>query len=113
MADEMGPTFSRFLDLAPELRAIIYKMYIKDFASGVLVRPTQPPLTRVCRLTRNEALPIFYSTCTTHLQLRAGNDFQNTTIAAERFLQTLTAPNIGAMRSVEVAVYLKPILQRS
>lgn len=59
--------FTRLLDLPPELRCNIYSWYMAAFP-GDLKTPTQPPLTRICRLVREEATPIFYQA--SNLQFR-------------------------------------------
>ncbi|KXT00745.1 hypothetical protein AC579_10220 [Pseudocercospora musae] len=57
-ADE-SRTFHGFQDLPTELREIIYEFYVDAFPEK-LVCPTQPPLTRINKLIREEALPIFF-----------------------------------------------------
>ena len=54
--------FRRLMDLPPELRLLIYTLYFKSLPD--LEEPTQPPISRVCRLVRQESLPLFFSTCT-------------------------------------------------
>lgn len=49
----------RFLDLPAELRNRIYHYSVVNERG--LVRPIQPPITRVCRQLRQEALGIFYA----------------------------------------------------
>jgi hypothetical protein len=66
-ADE-GSTFSRLLDLPPEIRNMIYEFYMDSFRAApytvyetrVLLLPDQPPLGRVSRQLRQEVLPLFY-----------------------------------------------------
>ncbi len=50
--------FPRFMDLPPELRVEIYGHHFRSFDEGILA--VQPPLTTVCKLLRQEALPMFY-----------------------------------------------------
>lgn len=64
------PEFDRFTELPPELRAKIYAYYFAEFEEA-LVAPKQPPLTRTSRMVRREALPLFYSSCTFELPMRA------------------------------------------
>ena len=52
------PEFHCFSDLAPELRLIVYGHYLESIEQGTA--PTQPPLARVSRMLREEALPVFY-----------------------------------------------------
>lgn len=54
------PSFTRYLDLPAELRSRINELYLNELPR-VLAPCAQPPLTRVCRLIRNESLPLFYS----------------------------------------------------
>lgn len=62
------PTFSRFLDLPPEIRERIYELRylddirLLDIPSYNISEIKEPSLTRVSKLVRKEALPIFYST---------------------------------------------------
>jgi hypothetical protein len=60
--------FDRFLQLAPELRTIVYQIYYGDFAR-LPTMPHQPPLTLVSKDIHAEALPIFYTNCTFFLRL--------------------------------------------
>jgi hypothetical protein len=60
--------FPRFLKLAPELRTIIYQKYHEDF-DQLRTLPRQPPLSRVSKQVRAEALPIFYANSTFVLRL--------------------------------------------
>ncbi|KAF7187523.1 hypothetical protein HII31_11147 [Pseudocercospora fuligena] len=66
-ADE-NPTFTKFLDLPPELRCKIYDCYTKDFPI-TLRHPTQPPLARIHPIIRTELLPIFYCSATFKIEL--------------------------------------------
>lgn len=62
-ADE-NHTFDRFTELPPELRNLIYGFsyqYFEDWRSHGATR-TPPPIAQVCRLIRNETLPLFYQT---------------------------------------------------
>lgn len=58
--DDAKYTFKRFLDIPPELRNRVYEFYIADFPSSLKL-PTKPPLSRTCRLLRQEVLPVFYA----------------------------------------------------
>ncbi|KAK5745185.1 hypothetical protein LTR17_001637 [Elasticomyces elasticus] len=59
LADE-SVTFSRFMELPPELRLAIYSAHFGTFKKGMTV--VSPPITAVCSQIRAEALPLFYST---------------------------------------------------
>lgn len=68
-ADEQR-TFHRFPDLPPELRAYIFELHFSSF--GVLEAPGRPPVTQVSRQFRQEALPLFYKTCTFAVKVNRG-----------------------------------------
>ncbi|KAK4958080.1 hypothetical protein LTR10_004505 [Elasticomyces elasticus] len=51
-------TFGRFMDLAPELRVLVYEYYLAGL-SKELYCPVQPPLSRICRQIRTEVMPMF------------------------------------------------------
>jgi hypothetical protein len=50
--------FPRFLELAPELRNMVYLYAMDD--NKRRVRPAPPPVSRTCRLIRAESLPVFF-----------------------------------------------------
>ena len=52
-------SFTKFLDLPPEVRVRIYELHDEDF-DAVLSTPTLPPLARTCKLLQREVSPIFY-----------------------------------------------------
>lgn len=56
-------SFARFLQLPPELRVMIYEHHI-DSLSTVPSVHSQPALTRISRLVRQESLPLFYARST-------------------------------------------------
>ncbi|KAK4958081.1 hypothetical protein LTR10_004506 [Elasticomyces elasticus] len=60
--------FTKFTDLPPELRTIVYDYYLAEF-SEELRNPVQPPLTRVCRLLRTATLPVFYDRTIFYLRM--------------------------------------------
>jgi hypothetical protein len=60
-ADE-APAFRHFMDLPPELGVLVYTFHFESFYP--MQAPAQPPVSRVCRILRKEALPVFYQTCT-------------------------------------------------
>ncbi|KAF7193769.1 hypothetical protein HII31_04838 [Pseudocercospora fuligena] len=45
------------MDLPPELRCKIYEFSVASL--NIPSKPTQPPITKICRIVRREALPIF------------------------------------------------------
>lgn len=62
-------TFYRFLDLPAELRVSVLEYHISSLDT-VPSRASQPPVCLASRQLRLEALPIFYSTCTFHIEMR-------------------------------------------
>lgn len=50
-----------FLKLPAELRNIIYKLVLVATPTTTVTSRTQPPLTKVCKQVRNEALSIYYA----------------------------------------------------
>lgn len=57
-ADEEGQKFGRFLELPPELRVRIYELHFESF--GTVYGPSDPPITKVSRVVRQESLALFY-----------------------------------------------------
>ncbi|KAK4901503.1 hypothetical protein LTR27_001275 [Elasticomyces elasticus] len=55
---DVHATFDRFMDLAPELRVMVYEYYLTDLPK-TLQCPVQPPMSRVSSQTRIEVLPVF------------------------------------------------------
>ncbi|KAF7191930.1 hypothetical protein HII31_06740 [Pseudocercospora fuligena] len=72
-------TFDRLMSLPAELRVLIYEWYFRDLdlspeaqgrdAFGIPTVKSQPPLTKTCRVIREESLPIFYQESTFHIRL--------------------------------------------
>ena len=61
---------SPFLSLPAEMRESIYYFYVDSWSEscerddsdeGLPIPPYEPPITRICRLVRNESIPVFYS----------------------------------------------------
>lgn len=103
--EDMNPTFSRFEDLPPEIRTIVYEIYMNDFAGKDLERPTQPPLARATRLLRKEALPVFYGKCTFVVYLDSGmHSYYRSGVrdVSSKYLKALSAENVGYMRNIAI-----------
>lgn len=62
-----------FEKLPAELRVAVYGFYLQDLPNGK-ASPAQPPITRVSKLIRQEALPLFYDTAAWHLHLEFKKD---------------------------------------
>jgi hypothetical protein len=61
---DLERTFTKFLDLPPELVTRICEFYVSDFdREEALWMPAQPPLARTSTFLRKTVLPIFYSQC--------------------------------------------------
>ncbi|KAK5701933.1 hypothetical protein LTR97_004751 [Elasticomyces elasticus] len=65
---DLVETFAKFVNLAPELRTLVYGYYLDEFEEQ-LDCPTQPPLARSCRLARKESLPLFYDRTRLNIKL--------------------------------------------
>ena len=100
--DKMG--FTRFTKLPPEPRNMIYEYAMGDYPD-LLYCPTQPPLTRVCRAMRVEALPIFFDLTTFVLKLdvHGGRSTHRIQFSFEAlaFLSGLSDANCGMIRSLQ------------
>ena len=105
MEDDMDPSFRGFLDLPPEIRTIIYDLYMSDFATESLQYPCQPPLTRASQLLRKETLPLFFSTCTLCIDTKVENDGSLTAQKrCEAYPGKLTKANLGLIRTFNIEV---------
>ena len=115
MGADKRRTFSKFVELPPELRKTIYEFYLTDFQGRVLQLPAQPPLARTCQLLRSEVLPLFYSTYEFQLQYRSisTSDFTKVRFrlydTSYIFLTTLAPGCIGDLRKLELSFYDKGI----
>ena len=96
--------FGRFIDLPPELRNAIYEYYMADFPRR-LTAPTQPPLTRTCRLMRSEALPIFYHQTSFVVDLGTYPDRLRLHPNATSFVSGLSETNCAWIRSLHFVVH--------
>ncbi|KAK5138322.1 hypothetical protein LTR08_003383 [Meristemomyces frigidus] len=101
MDKDATPVFERFLDLPPELRMHVYGWYMAAFPA-TLKGPSQPPLTRMARLVRQESLPAFYSMCCFEVGVFRfrGRRPSRLHYAPETsgFLKALTAENCAGIR---------------
>lgn len=69
-------TFSRFSDLPPELRQVVFEWYFVSISQEFpLLTFKQPHVTMVSRLFRKEALPLFYRLCTFELEIMTCQSF--------------------------------------
>lgn len=98
--------FPRFTELPAELRRIIYGFYIADFP-GSLRLPTKPPLSRTCKLLRQEVLPMFYGNV--ELQIELKQDSNNPrrfaeSINTQLFLLHLASADAACIRRLKLVV---------
>lgn len=102
---DMSPSFSRFIDLPPEIRTIVYELYMSDFTGKSLSCPTSTPITRVSRMLRSESLPLFYRTATFMFSFQTGVD--GAAVIDSRhgiFLDALAKANLGFVRKMDMRV---------
>jgi len=67
---DKASSFHRFLDLAPELRVMIYAY---AFDNKARTRPVPPPICRVNQEIRNESLPVFFENVTMNVHVFEGD----------------------------------------
>lgn len=104
--EDDSPKFRHFVDLAPELRSRIYSYYIAQFPE-MLLTPAQPPLSKICKLIRNEVLPVFYGGHTFVLKFdHIAYLVRPTMIRATRdtycFVEALTKASTAEIRNVQM-----------
>ena len=100
-ADEQAE-FSRFQDLAPELRVNIYKLYFLSLP--MLEEPTQPPISKVLRLIRQESLPVFFET-TTFIVKIIKNPWWNSVFNEPEYFSNMPENHIKKIRSLSIRNY--------
>ncbi|CAK1362929.1 hypothetical protein CB0940_04924 [Cercospora beticola] len=114
-ADEVQQS-DRFEDLPPELRERIHQFHISSLPQRLFC-PTQPPVTRVCKLFRKEALPVFHKLVTFELRFylitdryRLGDDISKAQLRpcfqTSQFLETLRTSDETEARLENVVVYV-------
>lgn len=75
IADRTAATFTSFLRLPPEMRNKIYDMYLQDLPYNECHGSAfhlPPPLAEVCKTTRTELVPLFYSTFRFQIAIKDG-----------------------------------------
>jgi hypothetical protein len=102
-------SFDRFSDLPPELRQQIFMQYFDSFDEPPCNTSDsepggQPPITRVSRQTRLEALPMFYSRfsftfCTTWC-------YTASICVNKRFIRNTAAQNFARIRFLKLSGYI-------
>lgn len=109
---DMNPTFTRFIDLPPQLRVRIYELYMADFTTKSLRHPIDPPLTRTNRLLRSEALPIFYQQCTFCIEIEIDAEphprrqLLQVQRSSKAFIRALSSLKIRYMRQLEIKFHI-------
>lgn len=100
-------TFSRFSDLPPEIRQIIYNLHFKFLDTCTSTNKYQPPITLASRGIRHESLPLFYECCEFSV-LTSGNrhaqkSFNMALHAGVRaFVETTSAQNLARIRKMYI-----------
>lgn len=91
----------RFLDLPPELRVHVYTYHLQSLSTMKGHFPTQPPITTVSKLLRQESLPLFYQNCTFQV------DFDSVECDAEatRYFDIADQVHSRAIRKISAVYY--------
>ncbi|CZT25437.1 uncharacterized protein RCC_11169 [Ramularia collo-cygni] len=93
-----------FLKLPPELRVQVFQYHFRTLQTrnGHLV--TLPPLTAVSKLVRKESMPLFYETCTFHLDIIAPDEWLRAINQAEndRYFAPANATRLRGIRKLQV-----------
>ncbi|KAK3722719.1 hypothetical protein LTR37_002290 [Vermiconidia calcicola] len=109
--EKVGVEFERFMDLPPELRVQVYELYFKSL--GPIYAASQPPITKVSRIVREESLPTFYEM--SHFVIRVQDplrsnrpvrpgpkDFFRFDPLTKRFFTSLNDTNLGRLLHVQL-----------
>lgn len=102
-AEDDDPKFQRFLNLPPELRNRVYEFYYADLTQPIYA-PSQPPLTRTCRLLRQETLGMLYSTSTFLLSFPRTLGTLQIPNQLGLFIYGTSSLNISAIRHLTIRV---------
>ncbi|GIZ44250.1 hypothetical protein CKM354_000745400 [Cercospora kikuchii] len=108
--------FDKFVDLPPELRERIYQFHISSLPERLFC-PTQPPITRTCKLFRKEALPIFHRLTTFEFrfyfvndQYHRGDDISKAVLRpcfqTTQFLNTMRTRDAAPVRLDSILTYV-------
>ncbi|KAK4549767.1 hypothetical protein LTR36_005068 [Oleoguttula mirabilis] len=107
--EDQKATFPRFTAMPPELRCRVYGYYVASIPQE-LETPTQPPITRVSKLIRNECLPIFDASITFTLTFfRIDRPTPNIRPSPDTtfFLETLAKVSAADIRKLKLIVLAK------
>lgn len=112
-------TFPRFSDLPPELRQLVFEWYFVSIAKErTLLIFKQPPVTRVSRLFRHEALPLLYRLCTFELEIMTCQSFPQDLYRVKKrpacvleghshdFIENISMANIQLIKRLAITVQL-------
>lgn len=94
-------SFTKLLDLPPELRVRIYELHFEALPS--IHTPVQPPLVQASKLIREESLPVFYQTCRFGF-LGSDRTFPITLYPSDqRFLARTSDLNVSRIQRLELS----------
>lgn len=99
-------TFPRFLELPAELRNLIYGYYVAGFPDTLRL-PIKPPLSRTCKLLRQEVLPVFYNNIEFQIELKPDSNSPRRfaeTINTQLFLLHLATADAACIRRLKLVV---------
>lgn len=93
-------SFPRFMEMPPEVRILVYVAYYSSL--GRIFHPTQPPLSEVSRLIRQESLPLFYTT--SKFLLHGVNIFGDPYYGRKKgkFFHEIGIANLGLIRNLAI-----------
>ena len=102
-----GTTFSRFSDLPPEIRQIIYNLYFKFIDTCGSRQKYQPPITLASRGIRHESLPLFYECCEFSVHTSGDSHAQQSFnmalhTRARAFVEATSAQNFAHIRMMRI-----------
>jgi hypothetical protein len=107
-ADE-DRTFTRFSELPPEIRLMVYEHYMCELGNDhdgrrMLSSPSHPPLARLNRTLRQEVLPLFYETFMFYMLFSNANTHPEFMPRSKEFLSSIPVRLIGKITQLHVCI---------